>query len=345
MRHVTLLGASLGALILSGQSLSTDYGRQRTLRIEAETAVGLETTSFEMLVDGEPVDRPFGGGGVEEQRHVVLLDGYEESADGEPTRVRRTFETVESESRASFGENERTQSSQGPLAGVVLRLTRDEDGDVEAEVVEGDEPDAALLEGQVLTLCLDALLPAGEVEEDESWDLDADTVRRALALALDPKLFPPPAENAPVEAGERRGGGRGGFGGRGGGSAFRLLQDAEWEGTATLEATDEDHEGEACSAIAIEIEASGDMPEPRGGRRGGFSVEPAESAPAVDSTFTVEITGRLLFANEARRPVLLELSGELSTERENEFERGDRTMTMHVTQEGTFTHTVLVSEE
>ena len=71
MRHFPLL---IGTALLAGHDVSTDYGRERTLRIESEATITLETTSFEMLVDGVPVDRPFGGGGmsVQETRRVVL---------------------------------------------------------------------------------------------------------------------------------------------------------------------------------------------------------------------------------------------------------------------------------
>ncbi len=50
MRHSILL---IGTALLAGHDVSTDYARERTLRIESETTITLETTSFEMLVDGE----------------------------------------------------------------------------------------------------------------------------------------------------------------------------------------------------------------------------------------------------------------------------------------------------
>jgi len=348
MRHFILL---IGTVLLAGHDVATDYTRERTLRIESETTITLETTSFEMLVDGEPMDRPFGGGGMafQETRSVVLLDQHLESEDGRPTKVRRTFETIDVETSVTFGESDDDSSSQGPLAGVVLELTVDEDGEVSGEVVEGDAPDdEELLEGHVLELFLDALLPGDEVDADDTWELDTDAVARALTLALSPKLFPTPEPEA-VEAGAGRGeGGRRGRGRRGG-AAARFLQDAEWEGQATLQATDEEYDDEACTVISLELEASGELPESGfgGGRRRerGFGLEPATHPALAESSFEVELEGRLVFSNVSMRPVRFELEGTVSTERSNEFDRQGRTMTMNTAQAGTLEAVITLSEE
>jgi hypothetical protein len=348
MRHSILL---IGTALLAGHDVSTDYARERTLRIESETTITLETTSFEMLVDGEPMDRPFGGGGMayQETRNVVLLDQHLESEEGRPTKVRRTFETIDAETSVTFGEDDNDSSSQGPLAGVVLELTVDEDGEVSGELVDGDAPDdEELLEGHVLELCLDTLLPDDEVDADETWELDAEAVRQALSLALGPKLFPTP-EREPVEAGAGRGeGGRRGRGRRGG-AAARFLQDAEWQGQATLLATDEEYDDEACTVIGLELEASGELPESGfgGGRRRerGFGLEPAIRLPVVESNFEVELEGRLVFSNASMRPVRFELKGTIATERSNEFDRQGQTMSMNTAQAGTFEQVITLSEE
>ncbi len=335
--------AIAGAVLLGGHSLSTDY-EPRTLRIESTAIFEMETTLFEMTVDGEPVEASFGGGSAsEEARRVVRIDRFLESEDGRPTRVRRTFETVEFESIRSFGENTREESSQGPLAGLVLELSVDADGEVEVELLEGETPDdESLLEDLVLTLTLDAFLPAAEVGQGESWTLESDAIVRALGLAIDRKLFPEPER---AEGGE----GRGRRGRRGGGSAVRLFQQGGWDGQATLEATDEEHEGESCAVIEIELECSGELPEPSFGGFGGrgrlfspFSFEPPFAV--VASTFEIELEGRLIFSTESRRPIRLELEGDLFTEREFERDREGATVVIRTAQDGVFALDVLVEE-
>ena len=334
--------AIAGAVLLGGHSLSTDY-EPRTLRIESTAIFEMETTLFEMTVDGEPVEASFGGGSAsEEARRVVRIDRFLESADGRPTLVRRTFETVETESIRSFGENTREESSQGPLAGLVLELSVHADGEVEVEILEGETPDdESLLEDLVLTLTLDAFLPAAEVDLGESWTLESDAIVHALGLAIDRKLFPEPER---AEGGE----GRGRRGRRGGGSAVRLFQQGGWDGQATLEATDEEHEGEPCAVIKIELECSGELPEPSfggfGGRGRWFSPVFEPPFAVVESTFEVELEGRLIFSTESRRPIRLELEGDLFTERELERDREGATVVIRTAQDGIFALDVEIEE-
>ena len=54
--------------------------------------------------------------------------------------------------------------------------------------------------------------------------------------------------------------------------------------------------------------------------------------------------GRLFFSVEKGRPVYFELEGSMTTERNTERDIGDRHMSMSSTEEGTFTHTVTVTE-
>jgi len=216
-----------------GTDLSTDYSRVRVLRTTSELELDLETTSMEMLIDGEPAEgRGPGGGGSSLVRRAVLVEHVLEGGADGPRHVRRTFESLHDESTFSFGEDERTNESDYPLAGVTLEMTRDDQGEVKIELSEGAEPDdGALLEGHDPALALDSLLPEGAVEVDATWKLDHDQILRALATALDQRLFP---QAPPGDFGRERGGERGqrerrGPGGRGPGGG-RNLGLLEWEG-------------------------------------------------------------------------------------------------------------------
>ena len=126
-----------------------------------------------------------------------------------------------------------------------------------------------------------------------------------------------------------------------------FLENAEWEGQATHSGTEE-HDGESCVVITLEIETSGELPEMGfgGGRRGGRQLEPAAfGGRLVVNTFDVELEGRLLFSTSSGHPVLLELGGDVETERGGEFEREGRTMSFNSTSSGTFSHTVTLTRE
>ncbi|MAE27467.1 MAG: hypothetical protein QF599_12750 [Planctomycetota bacterium] len=331
----------LGPLFLA-PSLSTDYTQRRSLRIEVETGLEMETTSFEMSIDGEPVERGgMGGQASEEVRMITVIDTVLADDDGRPTEVRREFETVEKESIRTMGEEDMVDEASGPLAGVTVLLVSEDGGEVETEVEAGSVDDDELLEGLRLELAFDAFLPEGELEVDDSWDLEADAVLRALGLDLESALFPRESGGGMEGEGRRRGGR--------GSSAFGLLVEADWEGTATLESMEEEYNGLICVLIELELEASGEREERMmgGGRygRGGVFGGALVAAAPVESTYDIELEGRLLFCLEEGRPVLLEIEGDVATERsmERSSERGD--FSMRSTQEGSFTYTASLSLE
>jgi len=346
-----IVPALAGAILLPSAALKTDYGKKRSLRIETESTVSLDTVDFSMERDGEPMERRggMGGGGSEVAHKVVQIANYLEAEDGAPQKVTLQFDTLGMDTSTMRGEEMMEDSRESPMEGVTLELSLDDEGETVAKVIDGDEPDeSSMLEGHAMTLALDALLPEGDVEVGGSWDLDAETVSAAFGFAMTNKLFPRPERQARGD-GEGRGGGRRG-GGRfgGGGGAGPILAAAEWEGKATLAEEEYDHEGMACVLIELEIEASGDTPQrergeggggggDRGGRGGGEST--------VESTYEITLEGRLLFSVEEGRPVLLEITGDIATDMNSERSWGESTMVMSQSREGKVAYTVTLTEE
>ena len=339
-----LLAPVLLVAIPGSAALSTEYKAERALRVEIETDMKLETTTMEIERDGERQDGPGGGSSSHLQRKEVHVDHVVEVKEGAPTKIRRSFEAVGGRTERTFGENSTEQDLESPLEGVTLEIVRGEDK-VESTAVEGGSPDGKALEGHRTELFLDALLPAGDVKADEEWELDSETVRRALRLDVSGALFPPPAR--PEGGGEEGGGGGRRRGMRGmGGADSGLLTRAEWTGKAKLVALDHDLDGTTCAEIALELEASGDLPEPeRGGGRGERVFTPGiGSLPAASNTYTISLEGKLYFAVQERRPVLLDVEGSAKVERENEMTRGESTMRIHVVQEGPVRIQVKISD-
>jgi hypothetical protein len=310
--------------------------------VEVATELKIETTTMEIERDGERVDGP-GGGSSHTLRKETHLDQVLAVEDGMPTKVRRTFESIGGRSEVSFGENSRENEIESPLDGVTIEIV-ESDGDFHSSAVEGGSPSSTALEGHRTDLFLDAFLPAKDVKAGESWDLDADVVRRGLRIDLNAALFPPPerAEGGGGEGGGRRGGRRGA-----GGADAGLLSRAEWKGTAKLLSMDHDFDGTVCAEIEIKLSASGDLPEPERRPRDGDRVFEPESTmlPAATTTYQIGLEGKFHFAVKARRPVSLDLEGTAKIERESEMTRGESTMRFHSIQEGSVTYKVAVSEE
>lgn len=342
--YKTLLPVVALVGLWAGDQLSTDYSAARTLRIQTETSFSIETTASEMEIDGElrePRDDR-GGGGSESKTKIVQIDTIVKGSSDSPSKVRRTFEVVEGTS--SRGDNERDLES--PWVDVTIELTGDDSGDVEVEVVDGDEPDDKLLEGHSLALRLDAFLPADEVSEGDEWEIDADMIMRAMGISEQAILFPPPA---PEERPEGEGRGRGGRGrwGRtsrgGGGNQMAFFGRVDWDGKATLTDEEEEVEGLNCIVIEIELESEGDMPEResegedegRGGRGGGEMER--------ENTYSVTIEGKLWFSLEEQRPVRLALEGELNLTSDMSGNFGERSFSRHTEQEGEFTYEVTIT--
>ena len=346
MNH-SLLIASAALLFVSGEKVQTQYTVGRTLRVEAHTSIAMETTSFEMERDGEPVEGGFGGGGGStDTRSIVMKDTVLAVEDGAPTRVRREFVEISGDSVMSRGDQEMEFERECPLSEVTLELTA-EDGDVLVEVVDGSEPDdEATLEGHQLALAIDALLPEGDVEAGATWELDGEQLAHAMMFDLESALYPRPQRP------EGEGGGRGGRGGRGGmrggprgSSTTRFFSEGDWDAEATLSADKEDYEGVECLVIEIEAECSGSLPEPEGGFGGGRGGRGGRAllmplAPVRENSFEVELEGKLYFDATSGRPVHLELEGTIASESHREMSRGESTMSISSSQEGTIQYTV-----
>lgn len=329
------------------EDLSTKYEKDRWVVVESSISMETEVTNFEMLIDGEtPEGNRWGGGGDSSTsltRSIVTADRLLEADEDGPTRVLREFRSVDGSQTMSFGDQERESQANSPLAGVTLELVLD-DGEVNASVSEGDSQEDAQLQGHSMTLALDALLPDGDMDEGDSWDLDKEALGRALGLDLQQVLFTRPERGG---EGERGGGGRGRRGGGGGNtSGLGELLQVDWEGEAKLGGI-VDHDGTPCYEISIQLEASGDLPERQfGGRDRDRALSPElELLPWIGTTLEIELEGRLLVSVEGHLPVLLELEGELTREMERTMDRGERTIEMSRTTEGTLKIQIEVSTE
>ena len=314
--------AALGLAAFALVELRTDYTAERSLSYTSSMEMEMETTSLRMERDGQPVEIPGGGGGMAmgEASEVTWTDKVLEHKDGKPTKVKRTFGDFEGSSSMTMGGEEQTRERKGALDGVTVELSLDEEGKVVAEVKEGDAPCEALV-GHHLTLALDEFLPEGDVAAGDSWELEKEAIQRGLGIDLAGVLFQRPQDGGGGGGGEGGGGRRGSRGPRGS-MAGAVLMQADLEGKATLAEELEEVDGTSYRVIKLEITASGSMEEQgMGGGGRGRAFEP--TAPTlVETTYSIELEGKLLFDPKAKLPASLSIDGTLKVEsrREGDFQ-------------------------
>jgi len=339
MKTLMVLGAVTATLGL-GTTLATEYRPGRTIGIEVTTMLEIETTDFRFERDGVEEEPRFGGGGggSRMERTIRYRDEVLAAEDGRPRTVRRAFEDVVRETAFGVGEESFGGETESSLAGVTLELAL-EHGELAARVVDGPELDAEQLEGHFLDLMLDALLPLGDVELGDSWELDDLTIRQALAFELDRALFPREGRG---EWGRDGGGRRRGRGRLGGGRDLRLFRDGEWEGDAELVALDLEHGGRTVARIGLEMEASGEVEDAGLGRRRRRFVA-GSATNRLGTELDIELEGHLLFDVESRLPVELVLEGTLTVDSVRAMDRRGSSIVIESTREGTFHHHVQVT--
>jgi len=340
---LTALAVSLGA----GQTLSTDYSRDRALSVSVVSTQSSMIKSSEITLDGEPVEGRggrggFGGGAQSSERRYTFTDTVVTVKDGAPTKVKRAFGAVAGsvtmESRD--GEQQRDLESAFAEAVIVIDATGDE---VKYEVTEGNIEDEQLA-GLVPTLSLDHLLPTGEVEAGAKWELTGADLLAAVGTDFERQLFRRAAPEGGAEGGAR--GGRG-QGGRPTGGGLAMLASGEWDAEAHFTDETEEVDGIECAVIALTAEVSGELEERAfgGGRgRGGDRAASLEVVVAPrSSTYEAEIEGRLLWSVKEARAVRLHVTGKVLTsiDRENETQRG--VMRTRVEQEANYEMTVDVT--
>jgi hypothetical protein len=323
-------------VLVAPAALVTDYKKDARFHVEHEARFTVELTEFDMEVDGEgqesgetPTHK------LESQWRFVQSDEVRAAEDGRPTHVRRHYGTAEGRHVTQSGTDENTDEQESPFEGLDLDLTLDGDA-VRVEITDGEKPDHdGALDGHRLDLSLDALLPRAKVEKGDSWELDNQSIRRALGLDLHPALFPKKPEAAPQEEGGERRGRRGRFGMSRRGER-ELLAQAEWTGTATVTSLGEDVDGTECAKVRLEFKSSGSLPEPEPGegRRPRMPMAGSEASALLENTYSIELEGTLHFAVEARRPLGLELDGKVELETNREMTRAERTVRVHTRSEG-----------
>ncbi|HPF15349.1 MAG TPA: hypothetical protein PLJ12_13885, partial [Planctomycetota bacterium] len=185
MKLPLLLG-SLACLSLASPELrfAPEEGSEVTKTFTSGLDLTLDSMEVLVTVHGEehPLDEAMPEMTIQSSSTYVFRDAYQACADGRPTKLKRHFETLESQvkrhaeldGKVEDSENEKASD----LLGATVQFTWDDSEEgyklAFADQAEDEEYDEALLEGQRVEADYTGLLPKEEVELKDTWEIDAE---------------------------------------------------------------------------------------------------------------------------------------------------------------------------
>lgn len=180
MRVPVLIRASFVGVVLTtpaekdGIAFHPEAGTTLDKVFEISSEFALDSVS--LMVDGQDVGAMLGQVEltVESSATVAVSDVYKAVADGRPLELLRTFERLENAMTMSFSQAPEMPeiAVESELEGKTVAFKWNEDkGEYELSFHESEGGDD-LLEGLEEDMDLRFLLPAGEVEVDDSWKVE-----------------------------------------------------------------------------------------------------------------------------------------------------------------------------
>lgn len=290
---------------------------------DAEASYRLSGMAY--AVDGEELetDGELGDLRMEFQEHVQVRDELGASADGRPETLLRSFEELSQETSWSAGEETSASTSTSPFTNRRVRFTWDDEEErYTAEAADDKELEAELAALLDEDMDLRLVLPEGEVEVGDAWDVD---VRLYLAFMWPSGLLEW-QEGEEEPSAEDRARNR------------QTIENLEGEGRARLaEIVEED--GRRIAVIALELDIETELE---------FEQEMGEQTITVTTEIERTLEGELRWDLEAGHALSATLEGEAAREttRSGELENEEgQSFTLTERHEGTVRYRATIEEE
>jgi len=151
-----------------GSSLSRTFGTEMDLQLD----------SFTMQVNGEDMTGMMGEFEftLRNEQEVGVSDTFAGLGDGRPTKLERTFDSLEGSTVISvvtmMGQEDQSMSSESELEGKTVLFEWDDDEEEYKVTWEDGEEDEDVLGGLTEDMDLRALLPNEEVSKGDSWTIE-----------------------------------------------------------------------------------------------------------------------------------------------------------------------------
>ena len=292
---------------------------------DAEASYRLSAVSYwvdgeEIETEAEPADLR-----MEFQEHVQVRDTLGASAAGRPETLERAFLELSQETSWSAGEESSSTSSKSPFVNRRVRFTwDDEDERYAVEAADDGELEEELAELLDEDMDLRLVLPDGEVEVGDEWDVD---VRLYLAFMWPSGLLEwQEGEDAPSPEDRARN--------------RQTIENLSGEGRARLsEIVEED--GRSVAVIALELDLATELE---------FEQEMGEQTLTVTTQIARTLEGELRWDLAAGHALSAELEGEATrtTTRSGEVENEEGesyTLAESEHHEGTLRYRATIEEE
>jgi hypothetical protein len=319
LRTTALSSLGLLALVVPRPLVSTlgfapEEGSEliKTFKLSFE----LTLDSMEMLMNDEPSPMaPEIESASSETHQIVVRDRYVSVSEGAPTELHRTFVEM---TKAVGNDMEMSMAGQDMsadlhasgtcgLVGKTVIFKREEGGEDYEKSFGEEGGDEELLAGLVEDMDLRALLPSGEVEEGDRWDIDLDELANilyaggAMAWEMESDGDDPPA-GVPDPAHDP--------------DSRELLGEFEGDATATFEGMREvDGRSLAVVSLAVDVHSEVDAAELyqdvlERSSQPGIEIE----IDSITIQYVFEGGGEMFWDMEAGHIVSLQLEGELANE-------------------------------
>lgn len=280
---------------------------------------------------------------------MEITDTFVAMGDGRPAKLKRTFDSLGSESHFSMemammpgGGQEKDIGSSSELEGKTVEFTWNDDEETYDVAYFESEGDEDLLEDLAEDMDFRALLPAGEVAVGDTWEIDVSELTSVLFPGGNPALVPD--DDGSDEMGMP------GMDNMGGNMADMIGDLLEGEATAEYRGIEEvDGIQVAVIAFTVSISSSNDMTEVVEEAMGELPEgSPDMSINFVDIEIEMEGEGTLQWAIAANRPHSFEIRGTLATMMDMgmAIAMGDQEAEMEQSMEmsGSFESSMLVEE-
>ncbi len=270
--------------LLAAPSLedSPAYGPEEGLALTRrfESTSNYEMVDLSLEVDGSPHEGgPEPDMTIEDTEVIVVSDVIEGTEDGRPTKLTRTFDELTNTQimSAEAMDEDQEMNESSDLQGATVIFTWDADeGEYTIEAGEDDAIDDDLLAGLEEDMDLRAFLPDDEVEEGDSWEIEAETFLTFMWPGGSLQFYNSEFEEGPSENTERMN--------------EAVVDALTGDGEVTFEGTREE-DGVRVAVLALTLEMSSE---------GTIEVEGPDGNTADNSvTMEREIEGEILWNLDA----------------------------------------------
>lgn len=259
-----LLAPALVAFTLPGEKIrfAPAEGSSATKTFSTKTELTLDHMSISMNGNDMP-GMPEMDMTMTQTQSVAVSDDYVSMADGQPKKLKRRFDTMDSNSSVSMKmemmgqsqDNSHSAKAVSKLAGKTVVFSWDSDSKEYKKAFDPAEDAAEMLAGLKEDMDLRVLLPDHEVKVGEEWAVDVKSLIHVLAPGGDMSFRPEESEAADMSMNM--------MGGAGMSSMNDLLSDLlEGEAKATLaDVSEKDGKRIASIKFTVKISSSKDMTE------------------------------------------------------------------------------------